>query len=147
MKAISLWQPWATLWCLEGEKRFETRHWYTAHRGRLLVHAAQKRDGDVREFLQATGVRLALERHGLKIKDLAYGAIIGEVTLIGCCKTERVPIKYRTEIEESFGNWDEGRYAWERASNPTLFPNPIKQRGAQGFFNAEGWDQIPGGDL
>jgi len=97
--------------------------------------------------LRRVGVRRALERHGLKIEDLAYGAIIGEVTLIGCCKTQFVPPKYRTEIEESFGNWDPDRYAWERESNPTLFPNPMKQKGAQGFFNVEGWDQIPGGDL
>lgn len=147
MKAISLWQPWATLWCLEGEKRFETRHWYTSHRGPLLVHAAQKRDGEVKEFLQASGVIAALGRHGLKIENLAYGCIIGEVTLIGCCKTERVPQNFLSEIEVSFGNWDEGRYAWERASHPTLFPNPMTTKGRQGFFNVEGWDPIPGGEL
>lgn len=143
MKAISLWQPWATLWLLEGEKRFETRSWYTSHRGPLLIHAAKKQDGDVREFLRATGVRRALERHGLKVEDLQYGYMIGEVRLIGCCRTDQVPSKLLTDAELSFGNWEAGRYAWERASNPTLFPNPVRVNGRQGLFNVEGWNQIP----
>ena len=41
MKAISLWQPWGSLW-LSPAKRHETRHWQTRHRGKLLVHAAKK---------------------------------------------------------------------------------------------------------
>jgi hypothetical protein len=40
MKAISLWQPWASLWC-SPRKIHETRHWPTNNRGWMLVHAAQ----------------------------------------------------------------------------------------------------------
>ena len=32
MKAISLWQPWASAVSV-GSKRIETRHWSTNHRG------------------------------------------------------------------------------------------------------------------
>jgi len=55
MTAISLWQPWATLWLLSDpdEKVFETRHWYAAHRGPLLVHAAKTRNRDVLEALNS----------------------------------------------------------------------------------------------
>jgi hypothetical protein len=41
MKAISLWQPWASAIAL-GWKKNETRHWSTDYRGPLLIHAAKK---------------------------------------------------------------------------------------------------------
>ena len=40
MKAISLWQPWASLWCSR-RKVHETRHWRCSHRGWPLVHAGK----------------------------------------------------------------------------------------------------------
>ncbi len=40
MKAISLWQPHASL-VVAGVKRFETRSWATSYRGRLAIHAAK----------------------------------------------------------------------------------------------------------
>jgi len=42
MKALSLWQPWATLVAME-EKRIETRCWKTDYRGELAIHATMKR--------------------------------------------------------------------------------------------------------
>src|SRR6266851_1649200 len=60
MKGISLWQPWASLWCSR-RKVHETRHWRCRHRGWLLVHAAKRfeKDFDLGEPLPQTG-RLAL---------------------------------------------------------------------------------------
>jgi hypothetical protein len=43
IKAISLWQPWASLMAL-GLKRHETRHWPTAYRGPIAIHAAKTLD-------------------------------------------------------------------------------------------------------
>jgi hypothetical protein len=43
-KALSLWQPWASLIVL-GHKDKETRSWPTSYRGRLWIHAT-KGDGD-----------------------------------------------------------------------------------------------------
>ena len=40
MKAISLWQPWASAIAI-GEKTIETRSWWTPHRGALAIHAAK----------------------------------------------------------------------------------------------------------
>lgn len=42
MKALSLWQPWATLIAV-GQKRIETRHWPTTYRGPLAIHATKRR--------------------------------------------------------------------------------------------------------
>ncbi len=39
MKALTLWQPWATLVAI-GAKRVETRSWSTSYRGPLAIHAA-----------------------------------------------------------------------------------------------------------
>jgi activating signal cointegrator 1 len=39
MKALSLWQPWASLVAL-GVKTIETRSWSTSYRGPLAIHAA-----------------------------------------------------------------------------------------------------------
>lgn len=39
MKALTLWQPWASLVAL-GHKRIETRCWETKYRGTLAIHAA-----------------------------------------------------------------------------------------------------------
>jgi len=41
MKALSLWQPWASAIAL-GSKRIETRGWATSYRGPLAIHAAKR---------------------------------------------------------------------------------------------------------
>ena len=41
IKALTLWQPWASLiaW---GEKQYETRSWSTEYRGLLAIHASKR---------------------------------------------------------------------------------------------------------
>jgi len=41
IKAISLWQPWASL-VANGLKLYETRGWPTKYRGVLAIHAAKR---------------------------------------------------------------------------------------------------------
>lgn len=138
MKAISLWQPWATLWLLSDpdEKIFETRHWYAGYRGPLLVHAAKKQDGEVKEFLSASGlIETLLYRHNMMVCELTFGAIIGKVDLVGCSEMSRMPEP--SERERMFGNWESGRFAWERGPGPRLFKNPIPYKGSQGFFDVD----------
>jgi len=42
MKALTLWQPWASLIAV-GAKRIETRSWSTKYRGPLAIHAAARK--------------------------------------------------------------------------------------------------------
>lgn len=42
MKAITVWQPWASLLAC-GAKRYETRGWATRYRGPIAIHAAVKK--------------------------------------------------------------------------------------------------------
>ena len=60
MKALTLWQPWASLIAV-GAKTIETRSWSTKYRGPLAIHAAKRRpdtemgeEGPVGEIWQET---------------------------------------------------------------------------------------------
>lgn len=130
MKAISLWQPWATLMAL-GLKNIETRSWPTKYQGALLIHASLKMN---RSLLAISGpIKEALSQRGFtSIADLPRGGIIGKVELIGCLKiTEH---NTPTEPELSFGDYTPGRYAWICA-NAKPFKKIIPYRGYQGLFN------------
>lgn len=137
MKAISLWQPWATLWLLSGpdEKVFETRDWYTSYRGPLLVHAAKKRDREIVSAVYDEDIIAALIRHKIHgLDQLAFGAIIGSVNLVACSRIG-IKIPAPSAREAAFGDWQPDRYAWERGSFPQLFAKPIPYKGSQGFFD------------
>lgn len=126
MKAISLWQPWGSLW-VAGVKIHETRHWPTSHRGPLLVHAAKKICRDVDHAL----AQIIVQRFGPQwAKELPRGALIGCVELEDCLSTSACVIDHR---ERACGNWSPGRYAW-RAQQAYCFCEPIPYTGRQGFF-------------
>ncbi len=139
MRAISMWQPWATLWLLSDpdEKRFETRSWPTAYRGPLLVHAAKKKDREIIEAVYDDEIIAALIRHGIHgPEQLSFGAIIGRVNLVSCDRMADLCDQWTpSEKEQAFGDWQPERYAWKRGPNPTMFPLHIPYRGQQGFFD------------
>ena len=41
MKALTIWQPWASL-LVSGQKKYETRSWATTYRGPIAIHAAMR---------------------------------------------------------------------------------------------------------
>jgi activating signal cointegrator 1 len=130
MRAISLWQPWASLWCSE-DKEHETRHWSTAYRGPLLVHAAQK-------LVSKCGLELddiVIARFGPHWRTtLPRGAIIGKVALINCVPTETMPASHQRTNDYQCGDFSPRRFAWRR-TNYRLFEAPIPYRGRQSFFD------------
>lgn len=150
MKAISLWQPWATAVAL-GSKRVETRHWSTRYRGLLAIHAAKR---CVKSELLAYECwpfwRGALAG-GLgwhrSFKDLPFGAIVATCRLTVCMPFEKFSAPWLDAIRHSFpakagyswterdmGNFGPGRFGWVLEDiQPTRWPIPF--RGAQGFFN------------
>lgn len=160
MKCLSLWQPWATL-LVAGHKTVETRGWFTAHRGPLLIHAAKKWDNSLKKIcekepfcscLPAAGI------HTLGLPDISLGCIIGCVTVVSCIETERVivePVRtprrpvnlvrdpHRADapdrllidsLEFDFGNYDKNRYAW-LCTCPVKFAEPVPFRGRQQLFD------------
>jgi hypothetical protein len=129
VKAISLWQPWASLiFSPRRVKRHETRHWATFHRGPLAIHAAQKLVKDLEPDL----VALLDDEFGVLWADqLPRGRMLGVATLADCRLTQSID---PDTLDRLCGDFTPGRYAW-RLDNPRLFDNPPEVTGRQGFFD------------
>lgn len=132
MKAISLWQPWATLIAI-GAKHFETRSWATNYRGPLAIHAAKRRV-DPGEW--STAIHCALSQMGMGWygEQLPYGCIVCTVDLVDCLRTEAaIKSSFFGGDEIHFGDYSPGRFAW-RLDNVQTVGN-VPARGSQGFWN------------
>lgn len=157
-KAISLWQPFASLIML-GSKKIETRHWPTNYRGPLLIHAAKHKVKQELEYYTCAGFNAAFHAIGgvyaKQLFDLPYGALLGTVDLVDCKSVssfdydklkERQYSPSATDAhkqskeqngywwhEEMLGNYENGRFGWV-LENPKPFDVPIQYKGSQGFF-------------
>lgn len=104
MKAISLWQPWATLFATE-IKKYETRSWATNYRGPIAIHAAKRRPPKQGEISTHSfeAITTALAKHygawrydwhlgGTRINsdgtdngfDIPLGCVIATAELVNC---------------------------------------------------------------
>ena len=118
MKAITLWQPWASL-IADGLKKIETRPrpWYFV--GCIAIHAGQHVDKD------------ACRQFGYDPDTIVHSAVlcIGDKT--GCVQFPNVLAQ-----PDAYGNFDAGRYGYllERVRK---LVEPIPAKGHQGFWE---WD-------
>ena len=140
MKALSLWQPWASAIAV-GAKLIETRRWQTSYRGPILIHAAKhhcgKRDADIFEAISRTHL-------GLNYWDLPFGALIAVADLVDCWQIGSFVgvnqfccsrgIMQISRQERALGDFTPGRYGWVLA-NVRALPQPIPYTGAQGLFD------------
>ena len=127
MKAISLWQPWAS-YIAVGMKRFETRHWSTSYRGPLAIHAAKRRLTEDEQYL--------LEDYPLPAPVFPLGAIVATCELVDCIRMTDALIANRERRELCLGNWEPGRFAWALIDVIALSA-PIPMRGRQGLFDLD----------
>jgi hypothetical protein len=148
VKALTLWQPWATLVALEF-KRVETRCWPPKYRGPLAIHSAAKlppkwlgasrhqvefRD----ELANCLNVRRDRDdRCGLHVDDairsMPYGAVLCIVNLVAVRETGEVYDDLCTR-EHIFGNYEDGRYAWF-LEMLEVFERPIPAKGNRMLWN------------
>lgn len=135
MKALSLWQPWASAIAV-GAKTIETRSWWTPYRGALAIHAAKTDNAELREFFTWDACQ-SLRRHYPTFDDLPFGAIVATCRLVECLKT--TDIDGLTTQERALGDYTAGRYGWVLAEIRML-PLPIPARGAQQLWE---WDGGP----
>lgn len=127
MKAISLWQSWATLMAL-GLKKIETRSWPTKYRGPLLIHAALP-------YVAVTvECRKAIKTLGLKIDELPRGGIIAMCELVDCREITHENMGKISQSEIPFGDYTPCRFMWF-FQNVKPFKKIIPFRGRQGLFN------------
>ena len=143
MKAISLWEPWASLIRI-GAKTYETRSWATSYRGPLLICAAKTREKDYlvanadfqrglqKLFWNVTDVKFPVT---ITEQHLNFGKAVAIVELIRCEPTENLKFSDFSR-EEAFGDFSPGRFAWKlRIIDNKFTPFPVK--GAQGLFDVE----------
>lgn len=142
MKALTLWQPWASLVAFE-EKKVETRIWATKYRGLLAIHAAAKMPP---EWLGASrfseGFQQAARAVHLRRQWGPFGWNGNENTL-GCvlCIVKLISIEPAAAVrdhldiqERTFGNYDDGRYAW-LLEFVERFETPIPAKGNRMLWN------------
>lgn len=117
MKAISLWEPWASLIAL-GLKTYETRSWETSYRGPLAICTVKQVPADHREAvddfirrgpfvdeLQAVGIT------SLAIAE-AMGARVVAIATLDSCRPAAVVRQKLSIRERQAGDYKDGRFAW-----------------------------------
>lgn len=161
VKAISLWQPWASLIAM-GAKKVETRGWATSYRGPMVIHAAKtprelnscvlpafwgafhrakcwRISAQLEHEFSEQGVQngfLALPaRQKLQWLPLPMGALVAVVDLVDCVPTETLRPQLGLD-ERAFGNYQPERFGW-KLENVRALQTPVPFRGAQGFFNVD----------
>ena len=123
MKAVSLWQPWASAIPF-GLKRIETRGWQTHYRGPLAIHAAKRW---TRDQIKAAG-----DKGLLNGPRLPRGQVIATATLHSIYPSELLTVCV-SPLERSWGDYDPERFGWLLVDIRPCVPFDFK--GAQGFFN------------
>lgn len=132
MKAISLWQPWGSLW-VNGDKVNETRGWYTSYRGWLYVHAAKRFQSEEIELCHEEPFKSCLAKYYKTCRHIPLGCILGEVNLCDCVPVERIRDTL-SDQERAFGNYADGRFAWKTDARKA-YKLLVPYRGRQGFFD------------
>jgi hypothetical protein len=136
VKALTLWQPWATLVAL-GEKKIETRSWSTDYRGPLAIHASLSHAGDNLILANVEPFCAALARHGIVSRlQLPLGAIVAVCELEDVHEIDHAFAGSFSVQEIAFGDWSPGRLAWV-LKNVSRFASPILARGRQGLWEWE----------
>ena len=128
MKAISLWQPWASL-VADSRKRIETRSWRPPEwlvGKKLAIHATKKVDTDAaREF-------------GYYPDVIPRGAIVAVVYLDSWMNFTEENTEHISDEEKRYGDFYPGRFGWVFTDIIKL-PIPYPIRGAQGIFDCPDW--------
>ncbi len=147
MKALSLWQPWASLMAHK-YKRIETRGWSTDHRGDVVIHAAKTRDVEAAILWEREQACGAIPRHYGSYPMLPFGRALCIVELFQVVPTdwllhshEDTASYLRTEYlsghsqEERYGNYEKGRFAW--LTRRVRAMNHVAIVGRQKLFNVD----------
>lgn len=131
MKALSLWQPYASAVALK-LKKIETRSWRTNFLGEIAICASQKKSATMREFFDTvtggyTAVSIAFSNEMLiHFDQLPFGAV-GDIEFWSDSKAVG-------KVERLFGDYSPGRYGWVLDQVERL-RKPVPVIGRQGIFN------------
>ena len=142
MKALTLYQPWATLVAF-GAKRNETRSWSTVYRGPLAIYAGKNVEyirGRSKYYIcDEHSFDTVLRKAGYFSEDtpfpgkLPLGCIVATCELVGCQLIEKSDLPLLSSQEIAFGLYTIGRYMWF-LHNVKMLPEPIPAKGAMGLW-------------
>jgi hypothetical protein len=150
MKALTLYQPWATLVAI-GAKRIETRSWSTNYRGPLAIHA-----GKNRRYVNNNGQECLTDLEPFHSylepyigQELPRGCIVATCNLVAVkVTTNEIAFRqrrwsingkffYGAPDELAFGDFTPGRYMWF-LDEIKILTEPIPAKGAMGLWE---WDE------
>lgn len=148
MKAITLWQPWASAIAL-GYKKFETRSWATKYRGSIAIHATAKKltayemaccnDGLLEDTYIYKKDGIYYLSRNKESHEIVLSKVVAIAEITNCIPiTEQFKRKLSKE-ELSYGDYStdgKQRYAWQLENVKQLL-NPIEIKGQQGLWNIE----------
>jgi len=137
IKAITVWQPWATL-IAEGVKEYETRSWEPSSAGVQIgdvfgIHAAKR--ATVHEEMYNVMIRVHFSPR--PIEELPFGAMVAIVRLIHVVPTKDKRLLASAGVdprELSVGDWSDDRFAW-RLEVLRRLHRPIPIEGKQRFWD------------
>ena len=134
MRALTLFEPWATL-CVVGAKQLETRSWGTPYRGPLAIHVSKKSPPEAMALCYVEPFFSTLAAAATQLGAFGWhpGCIIGIVELLACYETGDNEFGGLTDKERAFGDYSPGRFAW-RLSNPRRLAVPVPCRGNRGLW-------------
>jgi activating signal cointegrator 1 len=146
VRAISLWQPWATLVAI-GAKRIETRSWSTQYRGPLAIHATKAFPPIAQQYVETEPFWSRLRAARCHQYNLPRGVIVATCRLVDVVRiratepralSDGQPVEISLE-ELAFGDYKPGRYAWILGDVVRL-EEPIPVRGGVGLWE---WSPPP----
>lgn len=134
MRALTLWQPWASFMAL-GIKGIETRSWRTMVRpGEVIaIHAAARPEPD-RESGPEWAARRAVHAYRGSFEEAAQtfplGVVVAVATFDRLIPTECFEPGELSHLEVALGDYSPGRFGW-RTSRLAALPEPVPCKGAQ----------------
>lgn len=136
MKALTIWQPYASLFP-SGGKRYETRSWRTNYRGPIAIHAALRPMGWVMQHTDEAALDVAVRFFGSEaLATLPIGKIVAVGQLKDCILMTPEFIAEQTPQELAVGDWAPGRYALE-ITDIVALDEPIEVPGKQGLWSVD----------
>ena len=136
MKAITLYEPWATLIAIQA-KKIETRSWGTRYRGPLAIHSAMNQLRWCKALERTPFFKEALYPNGNYLYPWRNcGGVVAIVELVNCIEIV-TPIESMgmdlSDQELAFGDFTVFRYMWILEHKKRLDP-PYQVRGRQGLW-------------
>lgn len=135
MKAVTLYQPYATLVAI-GAKKIESRSWGTKYLGPLAIHASKKQPKWCRELERESPFKEALYPNGNYLYPwTSCGCILAICELSACWPIDdrgNGPFSISGQ-ERAFGDYTPGRVMWV-LENVRELKHPIPAKGALGLW-------------